>query len=121
MSKNKHRWAKVRRSMDPRRFHYVGLPDGRTIVYRGQNPFDWGPILVDREALRRLLGRLNGLAGTSIEKIGRGLCVEFKKEFDAGKHRPPVQDPNADGGVIDDEVIAGPAETGNAKETENVI
>lgn len=137
MAKNKHRWAKVRRSLDPKRFRYVGLPDGRTVVYRGQNAFDWGPLKnVDREALRRLLNYLNGLTGTSIEILGRPACIKWKKEFDTGKHRqdPATPEPALRTGTIAaDGVpavkcacgicphcrrIAGPAEPGTtAKET----
>lgn len=154
-TRNKHRWAKLRRALDPKRFHYVGLQDGRTIVYRGQNQFDWGPIDVDRVALRRLLGTLNGLKGTSIERVGRGLCEKFKKEYDEGKHRadPVTPEPasstagrvgcsncndlfdadelNEDGTIPEHDTPrygeycsgsnAGPAESGNAKETEHVI
>lgn len=89
MPKNKHRWKKIRSAVvNPRKFYYVGLPDGRTEVYRGYNAFDWGPIDVDRDDLRRLLGILNGLKGDSIERVGRKLCNDFKREYDEGKHRP---------------------------------
>lgn len=117
MAKNKHRWAKLRNAVVPKRFHYVGLRDGRTLVYRGNAPFDWGPLEnVDREALRRLLGHLNGLSGQAIERIGRPACEKWKREFDAGKYR--VADPTTPEAASS---TAGPAETGNAKETEHVI
>ena len=91
MPKTKHRWKKIRSAVtNPRKFYYVGLPDGRTEVFRGYNAFDWGPLDVDRAALRRLLGILNGLKGDSIERVGRELCNKFKKEYDEGKHRPPA-------------------------------
>ncbi len=111
MRKIKHRHSKARQALTPKRFHFVTIPDGRAVVFRGQNQFNWGPIDVDRDALRRLIGKLNGLHGTAIERIGRKLCEEFKAEYDAGEHRRTViQDPNADSGVVDD---AGPAEPGN--------
>lgn len=85
----KNRWAQLRRKLDPNhnRFSYRGTGDGRVEFYRHNIPFNWGPLNVDREQARRLVARLNGLTGGAIERIGRGLCNDFKKEYDAGKHR----------------------------------
>lgn len=82
LRKIRSRWGNLDKPKSKPEFSYRGVegePD-KIEFYRGENPFTWGPLKIDRDKARSFVDRMNRI-GPKAEAHRRDMSIMFYNEF----------------------------------------